>query len=56
MSAFTGSEWSYEMRRDMQQIIPGLFIGPHVITRSKDYLQSKGITHILCLRDPKEEQ
>ena len=51
-----GSEWSYEMRRDMQQILPGLYIGPYVITRSQEYLLSKGISHILCLRDVNEEQ
>ena len=51
-----GSDWSYEMRRDMQQIIPRLFIGPHAITRSREYLTSKGISHILSLRDASEDQ
>ncbi|XP_074662578.1 serine/threonine/tyrosine-interacting protein A-like [Tubulanus polymorphus] len=45
-------EWSYSMRRDMQEIIPGLYLGPYAAAvKSKlCYLQNFGITHIICIR------
>ena len=48
-------EWKYEMRREMQEIIPGLFIGPYSVLRELHVLKSHGITAILCLRDVKED-
>ena len=48
-------EWRYEMRRDMQEIIPGLFLGPYVCSKNRDLLKQRGITHILCLRDATEK-
>ena len=47
-------EWKYEMRRDMQQIIPGLWLGPYVCARNFELLRSHNITHVLCLRDGAE--
>ncbi|CAK5269810.1 unnamed protein product [Mycena citricolor] len=47
-------EWRYEMRRECQEILPGLFLGPFVASKSLDTLRSIGITHIVCIRDAKE--
>ncbi|KAK6181694.1 hypothetical protein SNE40_009500 [Patella caerulea] len=40
------------MRRDMQEIIPGLFLGPYsaALKTKLDNLVNKGITHIVCIR------
>ncbi|RXW23403.1 hypothetical protein EST38_g2465 [Candolleomyces aberdarensis] len=47
-------EWRYEMRRECQEILPGLFLGPFVASKSLPMLQSLAITHIVCIRDAKE--
>lgn len=47
-------EWRYEMRRECQEILPGLFLGPFQASKSLDTLQRLGITHIVCIRDKKE--
>ncbi|XP_076817009.1 serine/threonine/tyrosine-interacting protein B-like isoform X2 [Clavelina lepadiformis] len=46
------TDWTYSMRRDMQMIIPGLYLGPFsAATKSKcQQLHDNGITHIICLR------
>ncbi|KAH8104499.1 phosphatases II [Cristinia sonorae] len=49
-----GEEWSYDMRRRCQEILPHLFLGPLQASKSLETLQSLGITHILCIRDAKE--
>jgi len=49
-----GEEWTYEMRRQCQEILPGLFLGPLQASKSLDTLKSLGITHIVCIRDAKE--
>ncbi|XP_069687250.1 serine/threonine/tyrosine-interacting protein-like isoform X2 [Periplaneta americana] len=45
-------EWTYTMRRTMQEIVPGLFLGPYsAAMKSKlDLLKHHGITHIVCVR------
>ncbi|XP_011862435.1 PREDICTED: serine/threonine/tyrosine-interacting protein B-like isoform X2 [Vollenhovia emeryi] len=45
-------DWTYTMRRDMQEVIPGLFLGPYsAASRSKlQTLKDHGITHIVCVR------
>ncbi|XP_041352275.1 serine/threonine/tyrosine-interacting protein A-like [Gigantopelta aegis] len=45
-------DWSYTMRRDMQEIVPGVFLGPYAAAmKSKiQVLQQAGITHIVCIR------
>lgn len=45
-------DWSYTMRRDMQEILPGLFLGPYAAAmKSKlNILLKCGITHIICIR------
>ncbi|XP_046650342.1 serine/threonine/tyrosine-interacting protein B-like [Daphnia pulicaria] len=46
------NDWTYSMRREMQEIVKGLFLGPYsVAVRSKEnYLETHGITHIVCVR------
>lgn len=46
------SDWKYPMRRNMQEIIPGVFLGPHsaASTSHLDNLINNGITHIICVR------
>jgi len=45
-------EWTYTMRRSMQEVVPGLYLGPYSsASRSKLVsLQERGITHIVCVR------
>ncbi|KAI0826874.1 phosphatases II [Trametes gibbosa] len=47
-------EWTYEMRRQCQEILPHLYLGPLQASKSLETLQSLGITHIVCIRDAKE--
>lgn len=45
-------DWAYPMRREMQEILPGLFLGPYsAAMKSKlSMLEKQGITHIVCVR------
>lgn len=45
-------EWTYPMRREMQEILPGLFLGPYssAMKSKLPVLQKHGITHIICIR------
>ncbi|XP_061734757.1 serine/threonine/tyrosine-interacting protein isoform X2 [Nerophis ophidion] len=45
-------DWAYPMRREMQEILPGLFLGPYsAAMKSKvQILEREGITHIVCVR------
>ncbi|TFY64178.1 hypothetical protein EVG20_g6033 [Dentipellis fragilis] len=47
-------EWKYDMRHQCQEILPGLLLGPFVVSKSLETLRSLGITHIVCIRDAKE--
>jgi len=47
-------EWKYEMRRECQEILPGLILGPLQAAKSLGVLQSLDITHVVCIRDAKE--
>jgi len=47
-------EWRYEMRRECQEILPGLLLGPFQASKSLEVLKSLQITHIVCIRDAKE--
>ena len=46
------NEWAYIMRRTMQEIVPGLYLGPYsAATKSKlGVLLHNGITHVVCVR------
>nr|KAF6389100.1 serine/threonine/tyrosine interacting protein [Myotis myotis] len=45
-------EWTYPMRREMQEILPGLFLGPYssAMKSKLPILQKHGVTHIICIR------
>ncbi|XP_034941620.1 serine/threonine/tyrosine-interacting protein-like isoform X2 [Chelonus insularis] len=45
-------EWTYTMRRSMQEVAPRLYLGPYSsASRQKlQDLQERGITHIVCVR------
>jgi len=47
-------EWKYEMRRECQEILPGLLLGPFQASKSLEILQKLSISHIVCIRDLKE--
>ncbi|CCA72526.1 hypothetical protein PIIN_06463 [Serendipita indica DSM 11827] len=47
-------EWKYEMRRDCQEIIPGLLLGPFLVSRNLERLKALAVTHIVCIRDAAE--
>ncbi|KAF7768091.1 hypothetical protein Agabi119p4_7334 [Agaricus bisporus var. burnettii] len=47
-------EWKYEMRRECQEILPGLLLGPFAASKSLETLKSLSVTHIVCIRDAKE--
>lgn len=37
----TSTEWTYAMRRDMQEIVKGLFLGPYSVA-----VRSKVLNHV----------
>ncbi|KAI8362871.1 phosphatases II [Mortierella sp. GBAus27b] len=49
-------EWRYEQRREMQEILPAIYLGPHSATRNLEELQRAGITHIVTLLDSSESR
>ncbi|XP_044253844.1 serine/threonine/tyrosine-interacting protein-like [Tribolium madens] len=52
------SEWTYTMRRNMQEIVPGLFLGPYSSAQKHclKTLRDHGISHIICVRQDIEAQ
>lgn len=50
------SEWTYTMRRCMQEIVPGVFLGPYSAAQKTklDILLENGVTHIVCVRQDVE--
>jgi len=53
----TPDEWTYTMRRDMQEIVPGLYLGPYAAAGKKNLskLESAGVTHVVCVRQEIEK-
>lgn len=43
-------EWSYEMRRVAQLILPFLYLGPSSALKDREFLQKEGITLLLAIR------
>ena len=43
-------KWNYEGRREVQQVLPFLFIGPSTMARDAAFIQTTGITLILAVR------
>ncbi|KAB7505866.1 Serine/threonine/tyrosine-interacting protein B [Armadillidium nasatum] len=48
--------WVFGMKREMQEILPGLYLGPYnSASKSKfNTLLNHGITHIICIRQSNE--
>ncbi|KAJ5915716.1 hypothetical protein N7466_011649 [Penicillium verhagenii] len=53
---FKYSQWSYEMRRESQPILPFLSLGPSVCLRSREHLSSQGFTLLLAIRNTASAQ
>lgn len=47
-------DWKYEMRRDMQEILPNIYLGPYSASKNLQLLQSTGITHLVLIRSAAE--
>ncbi|KAI7890858.1 protein-tyrosine phosphatase-like protein [Mucor mucedo] len=47
-------DWRYEMRRELQEIVPGVFLGPFSACRQFEELKATGITHVVCFVDQNE--
>ncbi|KAG0649483.1 Serine threonine tyrosine-interacting B [Hyphodiscus hymeniophilus] len=47
------TDWRYEWRRQAQQILSFLYLGPSIATKNLDLLRQEGITMLLCVRDSK---
>ncbi|CEO59458.1 hypothetical protein PMG11_04133 [Penicillium brasilianum] len=48
---FNHSQWSYEMRREAQPILPFLSLGPFSCVRDLEFLRSQGFTLLLAIRN-----
>lgn len=48
---FRYSQWTYEMRRDAQHILPFLSLGPSSVLREYDSLRTQGFTLLLGIRN-----
>ncbi|KAJ5359612.1 uncharacterized protein N7496_012025 [Penicillium cataractarum] len=48
---FNHSQWSYEMRREAQPILPFLSLGPYSCLRDLESLRSQGFTLLLAIRN-----
>lgn len=44
------SDWAYEMRRQAQQVLPFLYLGPYACLKDRAFLQREGITLLLAVR------
>jgi serine/threonine/tyrosine-interacting protein len=51
-SAPSANDDRYEMRRECQEILPGLILGPLQAAKSLDILQRLGVTHVYVLSLP----
>ncbi|KAF9319106.1 hypothetical protein BG003_009907 [Podila horticola] len=49
-------EWRYEQRREMQEILPNIYLGPYSATKNLEALTKAGITHIITLWDVSESR
>ncbi|KAM0549773.1 hypothetical protein ACHAPJ_009212 [Fusarium lateritium] len=45
------TDWSYEQRRDAQQVLDFLYLGPTSVVRNHEFLQKEGITMIVVAKD-----
>jgi len=51
-------DWNYSMRRGMQEICPGIFLGPYACAAKNKFedLRTNGITHVICVRHVMEQK
>ncbi|KAJ3109236.1 hypothetical protein HK100_003327 [Physocladia obscura] len=49
-------DWKYDMRREIQLIVPNLFLGPYAAARDKNVLATHKITHLVCCLDAAESR
>ena len=49
-------DWVYEQRRNAQQILPFLYLGPMSAARDRDFLLREGITMVLAVRNTMSAQ
>ena len=49
-------EWKYEQRRQAQQILPFLYLGPMSAAKDKEFLQREKITLVLAVRNTMSAQ
>mmetsp|Transcript_20766 Transcript_20766/g.42239 ORF Transcript_20766/g.42239 Transcript_20766/m.42239 type:complete len:184 (-) Transcript_20766:82-633(-) len=49
-------EWTYEMRREMQEILPNVYLGPYGAAKDLESLQAVGVTHVLIVRSTLERR
>lgn len=47
----SANTWSYTMRREAQQILPFLYLGPSSVCKDEEFLRNQGITLLLAIRD-----
>ncbi|CAK7212579.1 hypothetical protein SBRCBS47491_001514 [Sporothrix bragantina] len=50
-SIIRNNNWMYEMRRDAQQVLPHVYLGPSNAARDRNFLRSAGITKVMAVRD-----
>ncbi|KAJ5161608.1 hypothetical protein N7492_007000 [Penicillium capsulatum] len=48
---FKNSQWTYEMRREAQQVLPFLSLGPSSCLRDLEFLRHQGFTLLLAVRN-----
>ncbi|EER14054.1 ser/thr/tyr interacting protein, putative [Perkinsus marinus ATCC 50983] len=48
--------WDYDMKREAQEILPNLYLGPFGCARDLDVLRRVGITHIVVVRSVEESR
>ncbi|KHJ35903.1 putative tyrosine protein phosphatase 4 [Erysiphe necator] len=49
--SISNQEWKYEWRRQAQQILPFLYLGPSSAARDIDFLKRENMTMLLVIRD-----
>ncbi|KAJ5771312.1 uncharacterized protein N7511_003363 [Penicillium nucicola] len=53
---FNALQWSYEMRRQAQSVLPFLSLGPSACLRDFDYIRREGFTLLLAIRNKHSAQ
>jgi serine/threonine/tyrosine-interacting protein len=44
-------DWKYESRRQIQRVLPFLYLGPFIALKNYEFLRNEGITLLLVIRD-----